>query len=559
MRQKLGLGNLLLLLFLIVHTPAQAQGFKVTSGNAVHLGTGWAEITTVAFGPGENPSCPDGRLFFATGHAVLATDLNGKVVAWPNPAESPNPRGFGYNETVPNHPIRDNHLVKLKDGSLLFTAEAITWKDVGPDKPAWWGLTAEFPLKERSHPGGRAIIYVHRSADCGRTWSPAGDVDAATLVVPDPSGTPVQGFCGTPRLFKTEKMVGNPGTPKVKVPIQWSEGGGWDGHYLYADPYSGNLFLTTPCHYGTGNMNEGRTLALFLMSSDRGDSWKVVARIDTQKEWVDAWRMPVTSLPNGVVAFGYVTGKELKVALVAPPYDDVDLQPKSVSSLQSGALLPETGINTNISGHPVLARLPGRGFLASTFDRQPEGSGTKLTQRFFDLRLIPLPLPGKGVAELPKIVAAGDRDVVHGTFIEGTPATDLHVFYWAERTAVRGVSQLRVKYQVYKGTTALLKQPGELTIARGKPYTYGAKEFIGDYMSGASYTGQDGSQRFVAAWSEQGVVRFNTISVSPQILSAKAPGPVDAQIVSQPLPLQQVVLPSPAGETPKPARGRPTP
>ncbi|HVG10414.1 MAG TPA: hypothetical protein VNM67_22100 [Thermoanaerobaculia bacterium] len=539
--------SLLAVILIHIVAAAEAQALNITAGNAVDLGSSWAEITTAAVGPGENRFCRDGRLFFADGSGVLATDLDGQAVVWPNPQRSPNPRTFGYRETFPPAVIADNHLVKLKDGSLVHTVEAITWNDNVSPKPAWWDQTVEFPLKNEAHPGGRAIIYVRRSDDCGATWTRITDIDAATLTVPSSSGVPTKGLCGPPRL--------------IQNPDKKSEGGGWDGHYLYADPYNGNLFLSTPCVFGT-RVNREHFLVLLLMSSDRGGSWKVIGRLDTVNDWADAWRMPISSLPSGHVAFGYLNWQlnQLKVAILAPPYPLIDLTAKAavLATFSPGELGPGAKVDTHVPGYPTLARNPGKGFLVTTPEWKPAGSGTKQAHRFFNVP-ITLPLPGMK-KEFPEIEAPGLADMIHGTLIDGTPSTDLHAFYWVERspvaTTVEGQSQdaLRVKFQVFQGNTAILKQPGVLTIADGKPYAYRADSFIGDYMGGASYAGKDGSQHFVAAWSEQGVLRFNTISLTPQILTVKVPVDLDVQIVPQTVPMQKLVKHAPLQVESEPAR-----
>lgn len=564
-RQRLGLDSLLAFILICIAAVPEAQAINITAGNAVDLGTHWVEVTTAAIGPGENRFCPDGRLFFADGDGVLATDLRGQAVVWPDPQRRPNPRIFAYRETFPPAVIADNHLVKLKDGALLHTVEAITWNDNVSPKPAWWNQTAEFVLKKEKRPGGRGIIYVRRSDDCGMTWTRVTDIDAATLVVTSPSGVPTQGLCGTPRLSQKWKKVDSklPDGKTIQVTVldKTAEGGGWDGHYLYADPYKGNIFLSTPCVFGTA-MNQERFLVLLLMSSNRGDSWKVIGRLDTVNDWADAWRMPISSLPSGQVAFGYLNWalKQLKVAILFPPYPPVDLTAKAtvLATYSSGELGPGAKVDTLVTGYPTLARNPGKGFLVTTADWKPAGSGTKLAHRFFDVP-ITLALPGTK-KERPGIEAPGMADMIHGTLIEGTPSTDLHAFYWVERSPVavtedgKFQNAFRVKFQVFKGNTVILKQPGELTIANGQSYAYRADAFIGDYMTGASYAGRDGSQNFVAAWSEQGVLRFNTISITPQILTAKVPVDLDAQIVPQPVPVQKLVKPAPLQVRSEPAR-----
>lgn len=568
-RHKSGLGSFLLLALFLISANVEGQIFKVTAGNAVDLGASWAEITTAAIGPGQSRACPNGRLFFANGYAVLATELNGQAVVWANPAESPNPRIFQYSETAPPHVIYDNHIVKLKDNSLVFTTEAVTWNDNVNPKPGWWNQTQDYPLKEKKIPGGRGIIYVYRSVDCGRTWTRATDIDAAKLEVVGPTGLSLKGLCGAPRLKKGFKKVtvdlGN-GPVEQTLPAQWSEAGGWDGHFLYADPYNGNLFLSTPCFYGAGKVNEENRLALLLMSPDRGDSWKVIRRIDMQKESVFAWRMPITSLPTGQIAFAYLSGSALKLLVASAPYSQINFQnPKILTTLSSGGFAPGTDIRAHIKAYPSLARNPGKGFLASTSDWKAVDTGTKLIHRLFDVSA-----PGGAVQPLAKAIEAPEiSDVVHGTFIDGMPNTDLHAVYWVERTpgpmAATGKqlpNQFRVKFQVYKGSKELLKQPGELTIAGGQPYTYlpgpvipenKMAFFVGDYMGGTSYADRNGNQHFVAAWSEQGRLRFNTITLTPQVLTVQVPTAVDVQIVPQAVPRQRIVTAVPPDAGPEPA------
>src|SRR5215216_4796684 len=97
------MGNRLALLFLsfvltllAAHSSrAQTLSVPVVSiSEAIDLGAKWAEITTVAMGPGEHPSCPNGRLFFASSKKVLATTLDGE----PESLAS-NPWIASFNET----------------------------------------------------------------------------------------------------------------------------------------------------------------------------------------------------------------------------------------------------------------------------------------------------------------------------------------------------------------------------------------------------------------------------------------------------------------------------
>jgi hypothetical protein len=78
MRMSLPVAAMVLCLGVAVAEAKPPTRLNVTVSDAVDLNTqGWAEVTAVAFGPGEHQSCPNGRLFFAKGKNVLATSLEG--------------------------------------------------------------------------------------------------------------------------------------------------------------------------------------------------------------------------------------------------------------------------------------------------------------------------------------------------------------------------------------------------------------------------------------------------------------------------------------------------
>lgn len=536
---------------------------KITITDAVDLGgAGWAEITSAAIGPQQSPSCPEGRLFFTTGGGVLATDLEGHPVTFPHPEASPNPWFPAYHETIPPHVIYDNHLVKLQDGSLMMTVEAVTWNDKLETKPSWWQQTQDYPAKEISQPGGRGVIYVYLSTNCGQSWHRRPDIDAATLAVPEPSGGTTVGLCGAPRLLSKVEIKHQTSKSGIgislPVTVKWSEVGGWDGHYLYADPYHGGLFLSVPCFYGTGKENEARSRALLLRSTDRGGSWQVIGQIDSDKNPVWGWRMPVSSDPSGRLALSYFSAYDLKLAVFSPPYDKVDpLQAKTVTSVSPGDHSPKANINTNIWGSPSLTSGPD-GFLIAADDWINDEGAQRMRFRVFGEPSLTQELPSAMEPESP-------REAMQGTFIDGAPGSQLRAFYWLERTPgpIKANTQslpdqLRVKFQVFDGKTPLLTHPAELTIKDQKAYAFqplGA--FIGDYMRGASYVGKDGAQRFVAVWGEGGSLRFNTITVTQtKIQSSKISTPLTVAIVPGHVPPLRIAVPRTRQEGPKPAAVR---
>jgi hypothetical protein len=540
-----------------------AADTQITITDAVDLGGwGWAEVTSAAVGPQQNAHCPAGRLFFTDGYTVLATDLDGHPAAFPHPELSPNPRTFTYKETVDPHVIYDNHLVKLKDGSLMLTVEAVTWNDNLKTKPSWWQQTKDYPLKKISQPGGRGIIYVYLSIDCGQSWHPRTSIDAATLKVPEPAGGSTVGLCGTPRLLSETKIVHHQDKSGIGINLpvttRWSEAGGWDGHYLYADPYQGGLFLSVPCFYGTGKENESRMRALLLRSTDHGGTWNVIGQIDSAKVPVWGWRMPVATDPSGRLAFSYLSAGDLKLAVFSPPYDKVDpLQAQTVTSTSAGDPSAKANINTNIWGSPSLTSGPD-GFLIANADWTDDEGAQRQRFRVFGEPSLTQELPSAMAPESP-------REAMQGTFIDGAPGSRLRAFYWLERAPglIKANTQslpdqLRVKFQLFDGKTPLLTHPGELTIKDQKAYAFQPLGlFIGDYMRGDSYVGADGATRFVAVWNERGSLRFNTIKVTQtKTQSAKLSTPVAVTIVPGHVPPLRLALPRIRTEGPKPAAVR---
>jgi hypothetical protein len=508
---------------------------NVTVSDAIDLNTqGWAEVTAVAFGPGEHPSCPSGRLFFAKGKSVLATSLDGN-----REPITPNPWSAPIDETTDPYIIFDNHLVKAKDGALLMTFEGGTWNDNLSPRPSWWNWTIEFPAKGRSEPGARAAIWVYRSTDCGATWSPLPPIDAARLEVPHPvSGEPVVGLCGTPRR-------------RVKDGEKKAALGGWDGHFAYADPHSGHVFLATPCAYGTDTIDEERSRGLLLRSTDTGASWRVIGHGDGK-----VWRAPLASHPDRV-AFVYARGPSIRAVTFPASAPSVELLNGSheVRHLtgRDGNKTTATQVNTNI--WRLRAVTPSaNGFLVSV----PVYLAGALGHVVYEVDK-----SGANPREVDTIRAprsGGERgDTVHATFVPGVAddSRRFSLFYWIQSRDASANSSFAVKFQVYADDRPLLELPGVLTIENGVAYRYpfedGGSRFVGDYMGGCAYRGADGARHFVATWSEGGRLHFNTVSVTfngppgpePPVKTLAQVRPAGRPPLAPPLPLERLEAPVP--------------
>lgn len=195
--------------------PAHAEPAALAVGEAIRLSAdrkAWAEVTSAIVRPGLNPGCIDGRLLVSASYITISTKLDGTDRRmWRLPKASADPKVHG--ETIQPWVIHDQHMVALKDGSVLLSVEAVTWNNNISPHPLWWDWSVDYPLKGKSAPGGRATIYMFRTPDCGTTWSLMSEIDAAMLpvksvadIVSKPNFArllstrpPQVGLCGVPR------------------------------------------------------------------------------------------------------------------------------------------------------------------------------------------------------------------------------------------------------------------------------------------------------------------------------------------------------------------------
>ncbi len=501
-------------------------------GDAIKVGPDWFENTTVAFGPGEHPAAPEGRLLFASRAKVVSTKLNGDhIQAW----------YASLNESFPPKPIPDNHIVKLKGGDVLHTFEGTTWHDYGKKgpgwsqssnvlhtKPDWWEVTKEWAAKGNNQPGARGKIWVFRSSDAGATWIQLPGIDALTLQVPDPTQPTdlVEGLFAPPRNLRCQDKDGAKTDCDKKGAKKVASIGGPDGHFTYADPYSDRIFISTPWYYGVGEDyrvqdRRGSKSHLVFVSKDKGTSWKIIGRRDD----VDEWRGPVSSLPSGKVAVSHSKGSNVLLSLFNRDDQWVDLGGASVVTTLPGSNRSKDALFGRIWGYRSLSRdLDGKGFKVST----------AYWEQNLVHRLYFIPTLGSGSQSISTTIRAlnSPADTLQGTFIEGLPNDDISVFYWFERIPDNIAGEKYIaRFQVYQGRAELLQQPGTLSIRKGKPYSwdYTGRD-PGDYMDGAVYRShkvkavasgaskpltrrKESVRHFVATWIEDRTLMFNTITV----------------------------------------------
>jgi hypothetical protein len=519
--------------------PVLAETATVRVGDAVKLAEesdGWAGVTTAIVAPGRNQDCLDGRILISEGYLTMSAKLDGSDRRiWRLPKASGDPEIHG--ETASPWIIHEQHMVSLRDGGVVQTVEAVTWNDDLRPHPAWWSWTQEYPLKGKSISGGRGTIYVYRTDDCGATWALISEIDAARLAVKEPRGIPTKdnpiatrgpflrayttlpptpGLCGTPRRYDVSDQIGAP-PPVAKK----SEAGGWDGHYLYFDPNTGVLVLTVRCACGTKDVGQHLNQELWIASRDGGRSWYVTRQTDQ----FGMFRMPVTSDGQGGVVTLYSVegegGPSFRLQRIASdfaPHRWLDYRDGPIIALQAPARRTAdqkqaAQVETYDWAAPVLApaRGPGRGIKAGV------GKWLNGTRLVYDVYRVDA--NGANAARIDSVTGLGaDADALEAIFVDGPLDHPVDLFYWIERVPRQdGPDDSRIRFQIYAGEAAALAQPGTLTLAQGRSYTWGYKKaFIGEYMGGGSYIGADGTLHFVTPWAQNGALYMNTVALSPQ-------------------------------------------
>jgi hypothetical protein len=464
------------------------------SNEVTVAGGGFTEATAAVIPPNTNRFCRQGRLFFGSGSNVLSLNLDGQNNA-------PTATAFADRVKTPedlSDPwlIFDNHLVATKDGRLFYSFESVIWRDNIEPRPTWWEQTKDNTLKTKNVPGGRGAIFVFASSDCGTTWSQRTVIDAADLTVTNPvTKQPEKGYCGFPRVDSGAKTA---------------EAGGWDGHYLYADPNHNHLYITTVCANGKANW-----LGLVLMTRTDGITWS------THRQVTDAgfWRTPITALSNSRVGFVYAQGNKAFFETFGFPGKPEDFQlKKEVAPLSypsdvdtdTDKMSTRVGLNASMYAYPTMSRaetrakpfnLLKRRFLLAAYNNKDKAATYNLFEFDSDQ---PAKLFATVEAEKP------GRSVLQGTFVEAVGENAPSIFYWLEEIET---GKFQVRFRIFSNGKQF---GGTRTISE----TFSTPTFTGDYLHGTSYKTGDGWEFFLS-WSESGELKFVNVFVPSTLEKAK--------------------------------------
>lgn len=193
-------------------------------------------------------------------------------------------------------PHTDNHIVKLKDGSLIAMKPTFDFTPVTNPKP-WQQLSFE-DIRDNNdgpQPGARYSQSFWRSVD-GITWSYQGKIDPFVLEG-GKYGYPMPIDCNGKPVDSLDDQCTEPGKDK------WTFAG-HDRPELYACPFTGYLYLTDkyfsgPYKDATVQSNKVVRNILLLCSKDKGQTWDVL------KDDFEDQITPVvtTSTPNNRLSY----------------------------------------------------------------------------------------------------------------------------------------------------------------------------------------------------------------------------------------------------------------
>ena len=471
----------------------------VEVGEVVHGATDFAEPTVAVIPPNTNRFCREGRLVLASGIHVIALELN--ALNTQPPVANLITQAKTFQDLTDPSPIYDAHLVATKTGRLYHSFEAVIWRDNISPRPSWWDETKQLPLKGRKFPGGRGAIFVFSSDNCGNSWQPSGVIDAAHLTVTSPlTNQPEKGYCGYPRPSSDGKEV---------------SAGGWDGHYLYADPNHNHLYVTTVCATARGNW-----LSLVIMSRNDGVTWGTIRQFKD----IGFWRTPVMALSNGQVAFAYRAGNKAVVGRFKFPDTKQDFGATEEVALathpvdKDEAFLDKIGLYTSAAAYLSLSRAANRPklsarlknrFLLASYNNENNAASYTLYEY----------VPGQRAMPFATVEAESKgRSILHGTFVEAEGENAPSIFYWLEEV---GDGRFQIRFRVYYNAKQVGHTHSVSTMFRSpKPF------FTGDYMGGTSYKTGHGWEFFLA-WDVCTNLRFVNVflpvSPKPDLLFASVP------------------------------------
>jgi hypothetical protein len=346
---------------------------------------------------------------------------------------------------------------------------------------------------------------------------------------------PIAGLCGIPRIFEWTKER----QAKDSLPQYTVEAGGPDGHVLYADRASGDIFISTNCAHGfqgttygsdgkpNGNVPLDDSLSypvphLLLRSADYGRTWNLIGQ-----STAGTWRANMTSSADGIhLVLGWSS-----IVFVPRPFSSVvnlDASLKATIPNESGGDLPKGDTTRGrlffIAGSPSLAAT-GDGKLVVSRPAWCNSnrliwkalvqSGTGTSTQFQDLATT---WPGSldnPPTDCPAATAAPQDQDYFALLIEAPLHTKLDpLWIWIARNGNALEPKGGIPHHATgRGLAAMGPMSREVN-GTAHNSNWNGSSFFGDYFTGTSFlVGRD--LYYVFGWEENGVLHFSTVAYGP--------------------------------------------
>lgn len=440
------------------------------------------ELAAAAIPPG-SAKCTNGTAIISSWQNLFSLDLTNQV-AQDITSKLPTPTA----ESTPGELYQiggDPQMARLKDGSVVLLRQGTTTAPFKDKTPEWSSYNN----------GQRGYLFIWRTQDCGNSWEVYHPIDIQNFL---------GGICAWPQVFKDDN--GNP----------YPGFGGFDRSELYADPWNGNLYLTTSCRGGTEPKYSDhffqQNLLFTLRPTDTDWHGPVSITGDALLPTVLPWDPPLvmTSTKSGTLWLYHC--------------DESQPQPQGrlyISEDQGGSIVSTSGTqvvfdDTNPSDAINQCLGVGSDKLANnqtvlTQDYSLSHSGDSQVRLAF-----PRVENGRQVLQVAIITKttekitvrpiqvfkaeATDASIIQHSFVE-TDRVDLNeesngaALYWLESSP--GSGQIQVRYSLVKSNLDW----SDPKAASAAPWTANIGGWGGDYVNGAFYF-EKGEPHFLLVWPQ---------------------------------------------------------
>ncbi|HMF99579.1 MAG TPA: hypothetical protein VKE96_35010 [Vicinamibacterales bacterium] len=461
----------------------------------------------------------------------------------------------------------DNHLVRLKNGTLLAMKTCEYWKT--PENPMpWQAVGSPVPYNH----GTQVFWYPGARLGASFDWSMAGVADPFVFE---------GGKYGYPQAIDSS---GNRLTlATLNESGHWNDFASWknagsDRPELYACPFTGYLYLAAYFESGAYNGSDlpkdqwpdARSDDLVLYSADNAKSWNVLFEVKDRRPIV------MTSTPNGrLFLYQWTYNKEVNGAVLwcSNRFDAIVKERpligpqlngwahKEVGDSANGYTLeynngvirytervngktltisdadPELSTKVNAIRHPAISRVStdtsATSIVRVTYPLLNEYG--RMTVVILEIEVVELtgesdlagPETGfKDIRRVGRIESdhTATHSIVHGTFVDpdyiSMPSgvhSNTSLFYWLDWPAVTHAvptteNEMSARYSICYGNHEI-SPTNPLSVTNGQLRTWPGSNVGGDYLDGGFFYWN--GLNYVAQWVEPAGIRANIVYSLP--------------------------------------------